>query len=61
LLGSTGFGSSQGRTAVITVTGVVNQDYVRSGDYVMRVPLSRLNEGLKRANRLGKVTQVSVN
>ena len=61
LLGSTGFGSSQGRTAVITVTGVVNQDYVRSGDYVMRVPLSRLNEGLKRANRLGKVTQVNVN
>jgi hypothetical protein len=46
---------------VITVTGVVNQDYVRSGDYVMRVPLSRLNEGLKRANRLGKVTQVNVN
>ena len=60
LLGSTGFASSGARTATITVTGVVNQDVVRSGDYVLRVPLSRLNEGLKRANRLGRVTNVSV-
>ena len=46
--------------ATITISGVANQDYVRSGEYVMRVPLARLNEGLKRANRLGQVTNVAV-
>jgi hypothetical protein len=60
LLGSSGYRGSQARTATITVSGVVNQGYVRSGDYVMRVPLARLNEALQRATRLGTVTQVSV-
>ena len=60
LLGSTGYGSSGARTATITISGVVNQEYVRSGEYVMRVPLTRLNEALKRANRLGRVTNVAV-
>jgi hypothetical protein len=59
-LGSSGFSSSQSRFATITISGVANQDYVRSGEYVMRVPLARLNEGLKRANRLGQVTNVAV-
>ena len=60
LLGSSGYRGSAARTAIITVSGVANQGYVRSGDYVMRVPLTRLNEALQRANRLGTVTQVSV-
>lgn len=59
-LGSSGTGSSQTRTATISVSGVVNQDYVRSGEYVMRVPLARLNQALQRANRLGRVTNVVV-
>lgn len=59
-LGSSGYSASQSRTATITITGVVNQEYVRSGEYVMRVPLARLNQALQRANRLGRVTNVVV-
>ena len=59
-LGSSGYGSTGDRTATITVSGVVNQDYVRSGEYVMRVPLARLNQALRRANALGRVTNVVV-
>ena len=59
-LGSSGYAASGARTATITVTGVVNQSYVRSGDYVMRVPLTRLNQALQRANALGRVTNVVV-
>ena len=44
----------------ITVSGVVNQQVVRSGEYVMRVPLARLNQALQRASRLGRVTNVVV-
>jgi hypothetical protein len=31
-LGSTGFGARQGRSDVVTMTGVVNQGYMCSGD-----------------------------
>jgi len=59
-LGSSGYGASESRTATITVSGVVNQQVVRSGEYVMRVPLARLNQALQRASRLGRVTNVVV-
>ena len=59
-LGSSGFSAAGARTATITISGVANQDYVRSGEYVMRVPLTRLNQALQRANALGRVTNVVV-
>ena len=56
-----GTGSSSGRVATITATGLVNNAVVRSGSYVMRVPYSRMNEALQRVQRLGgRVIQVSV-
>jgi hypothetical protein len=44
----------------ITVAGVADQSFVRSGEYVIRVPLARMNQGLQRANALGRVTNVLV-
>ncbi len=59
--GVRGTGSSSGRVATITATGLVNNAVVRSGSYVMRVPYSRMNEALQRVQRLGgRVIQVSV-
>jgi hypothetical protein len=53
--------SGSGRVVTISATGLVNNDYVRSGAYVMRVPFSRMNEALQRVNRLGgRVTNVVV-
>jgi hypothetical protein len=49
------------RVVTISATGLVNNDYVRSGAYVIRVPFSRMNEALQRVNRLGgRVTNVVV-
>ncbi len=44
----------------IRISGVVQQAVVRSGEVVLRVPFSRLNAALQRANRLGQVTAVLV-
>jgi hypothetical protein len=53
--------SSSGRMVTISATGLVNNDYVRSSAYVIRVPLSRMNQALQRVNRLGgRVTNVTV-
>ncbi|MDM7938668.1 MAG: phycobilisome rod-core linker polypeptide [Cyanobium sp. CZS 48M] len=53
--------SSSGRMVTISATGLVNNDYVRSSAYVIRVPLSRMNQALQRVNRLGgRVTNVAV-
>jgi len=64
LKGSTGNrtpGSTDERVAIITVSGVARNKVVRSADYVMRVSLSRMNEALQRANRLGgKVRNITV-
>jgi len=64
LKGSTGNrtpGSMGERVATITVSGVARNKVVRSADYVMRVSLSRMNEALQRANRLGgKVRNITV-
>ncbi|QEY32135.1 phycobilisome linker polypeptide [Synechococcus sp. RSCCF101] len=54
-------GSSGGRVATITISGVARNSVVRSADYVIRVPVSRMNEALQRANRLGgKVREITV-
>ena len=59
-LGSSGFRGRGSRTVTISVTGVADQSFARSGEYVIRVPLSRMNQGLQRANALGRVTTVLV-
>jgi hypothetical protein len=49
------------RIATLTVTGVASNAWVRSGEVVLRVPVSRMNEALQRVNRMGgRVTDVSV-
>jgi hypothetical protein len=60
LLGGSGYRGRSARSVTITVSGVANQAYVRSGDYVIRVPLSRMNQALQRASSLGRVTNVVV-
>ena len=60
LLGSSGFRGRGARTVTITVAGVADQSFARSGEYVIRVPLDRMNQGLQRANALGRVTNVLV-
>ena len=44
----------------IRISGVVQQDVVRTGEVVLRVPFRRMNEALQRANRLGQVTSIQV-
>lgn len=60
LLGSSGFSSRGARSVSITVAGVAQQSFARSGEIVIRVPFSRMNEGLQRANALGTVLNVVV-
>lgn len=46
----------------ISVSGLACNDVVRSADYVMRVPYTRMNEALRRVNRMGgTVRNVTVN
>jgi len=59
--GTRGSSFSSNRQVTISVTGLVNNDYVRSSDCVMQVPYTRMNDTLRLVNRLGgKVTDVSV-
>jgi phycocyanin-associated, rod len=59
--GTRGSSFSSNRQVTISVTGIVNNDYVRSSDCVMQVPYTRMNDTLRLVNRLGgKVTNVSV-
>ncbi len=51
---------SSDRLVTIRISGVVQQAVVRSGEVVLRVPFRRMNEALKRANRLGRVTEIQV-
>ena len=51
---------SSDRLVTIRISGVVQQDVVRTGEVVLRVPFRRMNEALQRANRLGQVTSIQV-
>jgi hypothetical protein len=42
------------------MAGVAQQSFAASGEIVIRVPLSRMNEGLQRANAIGTVLNVVV-
>ena len=53
--------SSSSRQVSISVTGLAKNDFVRSSDCVMQVPLSRMNETMRLVQRLGgRITEVSV-
>ncbi|MEB3200495.1 MAG: phycobilisome linker polypeptide [Synechococcaceae cyanobacterium] len=59
--GTRGTGTVSGRQVSITVTGIANNDFVRSANAVMQVPYTRMNETLRLVHRLGgRVTDVSV-
>jgi hypothetical protein len=59
--GNRGTSGSGGRTVTFAVTGLADNDYVRSGAYVLRVPYTRMNETLRQINRMGgRVTNVTV-
>jgi len=48
-------GAQRGRVAIITVSALCSIDVCRSSDYVMRVPLNRMNQALERIAKLGGV------
>ncbi|MFN5194803.1 MAG: phycobilisome linker polypeptide [Cyanobacteriota bacterium] len=59
--GSRGTSSDSSRQVSITVTGLANNDFVRSADCVMRVPYTRMNETMRMVQRMGgRITDVSV-
>lgn len=53
-----GYGS---RTVAIEVTGVCRQDVMRTSNYTVKVPYSRMSQTIQNINRMGgKVANVSV-
>jgi phycocyanin-associated rod protein len=59
--GTRGTSFSSGRQVTITVTGLANNDFVRSADCVMQVPYTRMNETMRMVQRMGgRITDVSV-
>ena len=59
--GTRGTSFSNDRQVTISVTGLAQNDYVRTADTVMKVPFTRMNETLRLVHRLGgKVTGVAV-
>ena len=59
--GTRGTSFSNGRQVTITVTGLAQNDFVRSAGCVMQVPYTRMNETLQLVHRMGgKVTEVAV-
>ena len=59
--GTRGTSTVNGRQVSITVTGLAQNDYVRSADTVMQVPYTRMNETLRLVHRLGgRITDVTV-
>jgi hypothetical protein len=60
--GGRGTGDTSARVVTIAVSGLACNDVVRSSDYVLRVPYTRMNEALRRAQRMGGVVRsVEVN
>ena len=59
--GNRGTSGSSGRLVTLSVTGLADNDYVRSGAYVLRVPYTRMNETMRQINRMGgRITNVTV-
>ena len=49
------------RTVAIEVTGVCRQDIMRTSNYTVRVPYSRMSQTIQNINRMGgKVANISL-
>ena len=51
--GNTNISTYGGRTVAIEVTGVCRQDVMRSSNYTVKVPYSRMSQAIKNINRIG--------
>ena len=58
--GDTNISGYDSRTIAIEVTGVCRQDIMRTSNYTVRVPYSRMSQTIQNINRMGgKVASVS--
>jgi len=49
------------RQVTFKVTGIANNDYIRTADTVMQVPYTRMNETMRMIQRMGgRIQEVSV-
>ena len=49
------------RTVAIEVTGVCRQDIVRTSNYTVKVPYSRMSQTIQNINRMGgKIANISL-
>ena len=52
---------SSNRQVTFKVTGIANNDYIRTADTVLQVPYTRMNETMRMIQRMGgKIQEVSV-
>ena len=59
--GDTNVSTYGGRTIAIEVTGVCRQDVMRTSNYTIKVPYSRMSQTIQNINRLGgKVAGISL-
>lgn len=59
--GNTNVSTYGGRTVAIRVTGVCRQDVMRTSNYTVKVPYSRMSQTIQNINRLGgKVAGISL-
>ena len=59
--GTTNLSDYSGRNVTIEVTGLCRQDLMRTSNYTVKVPYSRMSETMKGISRIGgKVTGVTV-
>ena len=59
--GNTGVSTYGSRTVAIEVTGVCRQDVMRTSNYTVKVPYSRMSQTIQNINRMGgKVANISL-
>ena len=59
--GDTNISTYGGRTIAIEVTGVCRQDVMRTSNYTVKVPYSRMSQTIQSINRMGgKVAGISL-
>ncbi len=59
--GDTNISSYGTRSVELEVTGICRQDVMRTSNYTVKVPYSRMSQTLKNINQMGgKVTKVTV-
>lgn len=59
--GDTNISTYGGRTIAIEVTGICRQDVMRTSNYTVKVPYSRMSQTIQNINRMGgKVAGISL-